>query len=201
MFSLSLRDVELILAERGTGPGAAVLVIARHDPLPLPPAAAPDERRSAPARPRRGLPGLGAGDLRPNGDVKLGAVGRPRPSLKAWILVVHPPRLTPSAWSRRPLCRPWRSGAPSRACCRAASPQPARPPQPASGTRPPRRPWRPGAIRPGRPRPARRRRWDRTPGLPWGGSARAPPPRAAARRDGSAAAHPNNLLHPYVANL
>src|SRR5918998_6867111 len=40
----------------------------------LPSAAAPDDRRSVSARPRRGLPDLATGDLRPNGGMKGGAV-------------------------------------------------------------------------------------------------------------------------------
>jgi hypothetical protein len=48
------------------------------------------------------------------------ASGRPRPSVRAWILVVRPPRLMPGAWAFCPLCRRWHSDVPSRKCCRAA---------------------------------------------------------------------------------
>src|SRR5215213_6505311 len=57
-----------------SGAGAAVPIILRHDLRPLPSAAAPDDRRSVPPRPRQGLPGVAAGDMRANGGVNLTAV-------------------------------------------------------------------------------------------------------------------------------
>lgn len=45
--------------------GPALPASAQHDLRPLSPAAAPDDRRAVPPRPRRGLPGLAAGDLSP----------------------------------------------------------------------------------------------------------------------------------------
>jgi hypothetical protein len=47
------------------------------------------------------------------------ASGRPRPSLRAWILVVRPPRLTPRACALKPLFHRPHSDMPSRGCCRA----------------------------------------------------------------------------------
>ena len=57
------------------GAGPAVPVGARHDLRTLPPSSAPGDRRPAPSRPRQGLPGLAAGDVRPDGSVNHIACG------------------------------------------------------------------------------------------------------------------------------
>jgi hypothetical protein len=64
---------------------------------------------------------------------------RPRSSLRAWILVVWPPRLMPGAWIFCPLCRRWHSDGPSRECCRAVAWQVGRLPRPGPGRASPRR--------------------------------------------------------------
>lgn len=48
------------------------------------------------------------------------ASGRPLPSLTAWILVLRPPRPTPSGWALQPLFHQRHSDVPSHGCCRAA---------------------------------------------------------------------------------
>ena len=47
------------------------------------------------------------------------ASGRPCRSVRAWTLVLRPPRMTPIAWRCAPLFRPLPSGAPSHGCCRS----------------------------------------------------------------------------------
>ena len=73
VFSLSLRDVELILAERGVivTPGAAVPLGARHDLRSLPPTSAPHGGRRLSSCSREGFPDLDTGDLRPCDEVEL----------------------------------------------------------------------------------------------------------------------------------
>ena len=60
------------------------------------------------------------------------ASGRPWPSLKAWILVVRPPRLTPIAWAFDALFLKRRSCAPRCGCCRATRRKVDRRPRPTS---------------------------------------------------------------------